>query len=1085
MSKWIMALLLLTCLFVSLAARQNLVRTFTDETGRLIDEYSIPDVPVDQRISGPVATPTRSSVVLTEAPAFDWSYGCAATSAAMLAGYWDRRRFDNLYTGPTNGGVMPLSNSTWGVGECPLSATHNGIDNLSGTGHVDRFWVAYESSGNDPFGTGDPTSLYSSCTADYMGTNQDWWSNGDGSTTIYTYNGSGSPLSNYITPESYTPRKRDIIRGVRLFFESRGYVVSTNFNQKIYGWEGVTSGFTFADYMASIDAGVPVFIHVVGHTMLGVGYDSATSTVYLHDTWDYSLHSMTWGGSYSTMAHWAVSVLTLAPASIANSPSSITQSLATNLTASQNLTISNPGTQTLNYTSAVTMSSVNVLDETFTTTTMPTGWTQVNDNGATPWVFETGGYNSTNPSTAYDGTYNARLFYSDYTLPVTKLITPSLDLTGVSSASLSFWHTQAVWSPDQDELRVYYKTTAAGAWTLLNTYTANITSWTQETIALPNLTGTYYIGFQGTAKYGFGVCLDKVVVTKQNSSSWLTVNGGSNYTGSIAVGGAANAIPIGFNSTGLAVGTYNSSITVTSNSSTNSSYTIPVTLTVTSSTPIVISAPTTGTVWAGGVNQTISWNYSGSGTTVTCSYSTNGGTNWTLIGTLTTVAGTNNYTLASPFVYSTNCKIKLVDSVSPNYTATSNAFTINSPAVTVNQTSIALGTLLINTTTTRTFNISNPGTLTLAGNITTPTGYSVVSARETTVAGLQKSSVTTRDRANTQNRNTLAYSIPAGSNTTYTLTFAPTSVVAYNGNVTITHNAGGTSKTIALTGQGGKSTIGKSATSFTANLAPGQTNSQTLTISNTGNMALNYGLTISGTVAWLKINAGTTLSNTIAVSGAAQNVTVACNSAGMAPGTYNATINGTSNDPGSLTYSITVTLTVRIPTTISAPAGGDFFASGTSQIITWNYTGAGTTVTLYYSINGGSTWVSGGALTSAQGTNNYSWTVPAVSSTNCKIRLVDSVSPNYVAISNVFTISAAPSIPANIAIAVVPNTLNLIITWSASTGSPVGYKIYSCSSRFFASDVVLLNTVPATQTSLVIPAASTTAQTFYRVVSYK
>ena len=82
---------------------------------------------------------------LSNVPAFDWSYGCSATSAAMLFGYYDRTDYGSMYTGATNGGVCPLDNSVWGhttypgvtCGECPLSATHNGIDGRAIKGHVD------------------------------------------------------------------------------------------------------------------------------------------------------------------------------------------------------------------------------------------------------------------------------------------------------------------------------------------------------------------------------------------------------------------------------------------------------------------------------------------------------------------------------------------------------------------------------------------------------------------------------------------------------------------------------------------------------------------------------------------------------------------------------------------------------------------------------------------------------------------------------------------------------------------------------------------------------------------------------------
>lgn len=56
-------------------------------------------------------------------------------------------------------------------------------------------------------------------------------------------------------------------------------------------------------------------LNLLGHTVVGVGYDDATSppTVYLHDTWDTSVHSMTWGGtySYSGMVLKSVSIVRL------------------------------------------------------------------------------------------------------------------------------------------------------------------------------------------------------------------------------------------------------------------------------------------------------------------------------------------------------------------------------------------------------------------------------------------------------------------------------------------------------------------------------------------------------------------------------------------------------------------------------------------------------------------------------------------------------------------------------------------------------------------------------------------------------
>ena len=146
-----------------------------------------------------------------------------------------------------------------------------------------------------------------------MGTNQDYWNNTDGSTTFFNYT-SGAPLYDYTGDEGASPRYRDGCHGLRLFLESRGYTIATlgNYNQYIKGQgSNPLLGFTFAQFQSEIDAGRPVLIQVTGHTMLGFGYNTTGNLIYIHDTWDYSAHSMTWGGTYSGMQHYAVTVIQL------------------------------------------------------------------------------------------------------------------------------------------------------------------------------------------------------------------------------------------------------------------------------------------------------------------------------------------------------------------------------------------------------------------------------------------------------------------------------------------------------------------------------------------------------------------------------------------------------------------------------------------------------------------------------------------------------------------------------------------------------------------------------------------------------
>ena len=213
------------------------VRTTTLDDGTSIDEIVINGPPTPPPgYKRPVAKIPDKGVkllainVLPNVPAFDWSYGCSATSAAMIAGYYDRTGYANMYAGPTNGGVMPMDNSAWGwmAGECPLSATHQGYDGRATKGHVDDYWIAYLQPGPDPFDGNWPEHTYGDSTGDFMKTNQwinpSYGFNVDGSTVFYNYT-SGSPLP-WNDMETYGIHIYDGGYGVKLFYESRGYTVT-------------------------------------------------------------------------------------------------------------------------------------------------------------------------------------------------------------------------------------------------------------------------------------------------------------------------------------------------------------------------------------------------------------------------------------------------------------------------------------------------------------------------------------------------------------------------------------------------------------------------------------------------------------------------------------------------------------------------------------------------------------------------------------------------------------------------------------------------------------------------------------------
>jgi len=222
---------------------------------------------------------------------------------------------------------------------------------------------------------------------------------------------------------------------------------------------------------------------------------------------------------------------------------------------------------------------------------IPGCWTNENITGTNNWAYQTGGYyGNVFPSSAHNGQKNATLFNASYTPVTTKLISPPLDLTGSTSPVLKFWHTQPQWGSSQDILRVYYRTSATDTWTQLAVYTSSILNWTMESINLPNPSSTYYIAFEATANYGFGVSIDDIEVRRTDcvgvtwlgtfSSDWFDLR---NWCGSVPASTSNVIIPAGtpFSPSINANGAICQNLTIDSNASltmnAGTTYTLSVT----------------------------------------------------------------------------------------------------------------------------------------------------------------------------------------------------------------------------------------------------------------------------------------------------------------------------------------------------------------------------------------------------------------------------------------------------------------------------------------------------------------------------
>jgi hypothetical protein len=268
-----------------------------------------------------------SGVILPDFPSFSWVFGCSAVSGAMIAGYYDRNGYPNMYTGPTNGGVMPITDTSWPTWDDgdpnypnypnnPLIASHNGVDGRSIKGSIDDYWVRYGSVAIDPFINNWAQHTWETAIGDFMKTSQSTYGNTDGSTSFYfnPYSNAKLTCSNM---ENSGIAAYDGTYGRKLFYEARGYTVTDCYNQNTDN--NVAGGFSLANFQAEINAGNPVLLNLAGHSIVGYGYDG--STVYIRDTWSNNpayTPTMQWGGSYSGMELLSVSVVRLASQSSHN-----------------------------------------------------------------------------------------------------------------------------------------------------------------------------------------------------------------------------------------------------------------------------------------------------------------------------------------------------------------------------------------------------------------------------------------------------------------------------------------------------------------------------------------------------------------------------------------------------------------------------------------------------------------------------------------------------------------------------------------------------------------------------------------------
>ncbi|MCQ2278564.1 MAG: fibronectin type III domain-containing protein, partial [Bacteroidales bacterium] len=150
------------------------------------------------------------------------------------------------------------------------------------------------------------------------------------------------------------------------------------------------------------------------------------------------------------------------------------------------------------------------IDEGFDGGSIPAGWTAA---GTMPWTVASGSSNGSDFTGAHSGSGYVKASHNTSNTSGT-LTSPTIDLSGVTAAYISFWYTNPDWSGDQNVLVVKYSTDGGTTWTTAGTYGTDVTNWTEVTIPIPatDLTSTFKIQLEGQDHYGYAICVDDLFV---------------------------------------------------------------------------------------------------------------------------------------------------------------------------------------------------------------------------------------------------------------------------------------------------------------------------------------------------------------------------------------------------------------------------------------------------------------------------------------------------------------------------------------------------------------------------------------------
>lgn len=138
-------------------------------------------------------------------------------------------------------------------------------------------------------------------------------------------------------------------------------------------------------------------------------------------------------------------------------------------------------------------------------------WTQIYEVLTMSWTFVSSPTTGGGGVTAYEGTKFANYPANSHNFDKTKLVSPALDLSGLTSPKISFYYRNPYWNPDQNWLRIFFRVSATDPWVQILEFHSNITTWTSSgDISIPNT--AYQIAIECETDYGYSTTVDAFTI---------------------------------------------------------------------------------------------------------------------------------------------------------------------------------------------------------------------------------------------------------------------------------------------------------------------------------------------------------------------------------------------------------------------------------------------------------------------------------------------------------------------------------------------------------------------------------------------